>query len=487
MMSFFNSLNSFFRKNKNSNYLPDYFFNIPDDVLKFMYFKNGPKKNIDNHTDEPSAIDIKLPISEDFHNLEKIPYYPSYESLQPNQRFYFLSWLAKRNCPEDVGYAFLYLYSLERRLYDGEYIKETLLEINSLQKIIDNDSFIHYSSISIIYAITRYNLYSFFYTLDTSMFPDFFVLAKKIVYDGKLTASEIIGFSHILGYKEKRYINNYYDIFKSELLQILEEKYHTPEFIFSGTNDKVLSMNLILSNFSLPDRNVYFPDIANSSIGTELCSLLYMAHDKTKKSLRKNNSYKHINKTVKKEINVRTGYPIATQKSINSTRQALIDSAKNNTFDKNEALAMARSSVNENGALTMVSSYRYFLYDEIFLKGELAYKYGDWDEAEKLWLTILEISPTQVCEKLSIMYRKQKRYSDEIYILQNGINLWKNSIFNVYNGSTEDLEVRLKKASTLYTKHTASDKSTGIDIPNASYDHKFVSELVDLARLHNER
>ena len=173
-MSFFNSLNSFFRKNKDSNYLPDYFFNIPDDVLKFMYFKNGPKKNIDNHTDEPSAIDIKLPISEDFHNLEKIPYYPSYESLQPNQRFYFLSWLAKRNCPEDVGYAFLYLYSLERRLYDGEYIKETLLEINSLQKIINNNSFIHYSSISIIYAISRYNLYSFFDTLDTSMFPNFF-------------------------------------------------------------------------------------------------------------------------------------------------------------------------------------------------------------------------------------------------------------------------------------------------------------------------
>lgn len=246
-------------------------------------------------------------------------------------------------------------------------------------------------------------------------------------------------------------------------------------------------MNLILSNFSLPNRNVYFPDIANSSIGTELCSLLYMAHDKTKKSLRKNNSYKHINKTVKKEINVRTGYPIATQKSINSTKQALIDSAKNNTFDKNEALAIARSSVNENGALTMVSSYRYFLYDEIFLKGELAYKYGDWDEAEKLWLTILEISPTQVCEKLSIMYRKQKRYSDEVYILQNGINLWKNSIFNVYNGSTEDLEVRLKKVSALYTKHKASDKSTGIDIPNASYDHQFVSELVDLARLHNKR
>ena len=85
------------------------------------------------------------------------------------------------------------------------------------------------------------------------------------------------------------------------------------------------------------------------------------------------------------------------------------------------------------------------------------------------------------------MYRKQKRYSDEVYILQNGINLWKNSIFNVYNGSTEDLEVRLKKASALYTKHKASDKSTGIDIPNASYDHQFVSELVDLARLHNER
>lgn len=118
-MSFFNILNSFFRKDKNEIYLPNYFLNIPNEVLKFMYLKNGPKKNIDTYTDEPSAIDIKLPISENLHNLEKLSYYPSYETLKPNQRFYFLNWLVKRNRPKDIGYAFLYLYSLERRLYDG--------------------------------------------------------------------------------------------------------------------------------------------------------------------------------------------------------------------------------------------------------------------------------------------------------------------------------------------------------------------------------
>ncbi|UXC64326.1 TerB N-terminal domain-containing protein [Ligilactobacillus agilis] len=485
-MSFFNILNSFFRKDKNEIYLPNYFLNIPNEVLKFMYLKNGPKKNIDTYTDEPSAIDIKLPISENLHNLEKLSYYPSYETLKPNQRFYFLNWLVKRNRPKDIGYAFLYLYSLERRLYDGEYVKEVLLEINSLQKVIDNESFIHYSSTSIIYAISKYKLYSFFDTLDTSMFPDFFVLTKKIVYDGKLTASEIIDFSRVLGYKEKRYIDNYYDVFKAELLQVLEEKYHSSEFIFSGINNKIPSMNLMLANFSLPARDVHFPDIVNSDIGTELCSLLYLAHDRTKKRLRKNNSYRRINKTTKKEINVRTGYPVATQNSINNTKQALTDSTKNNTFDKNKALSIARSSVNKNGALNMLERYRFFLYDETFLKGELAYKYGDWDEAEKLWLTLVELSPTQVCEKLSIMYRKQKRYSDEVYILQNGIDLWKDSIFNVYNGSTEDLEVRLKKASTFYTKHTASDKSTGITIPNTKYDYQFVTTLISLATSYDE-
>lgn len=84
-MSFFNILNSFFRKDKNEVYLPNYFLNIPNEVLKFMYLKNGPKKNIDTYTDEPSAIDINLPISENLHNLEKLSYYPSYETLKPTE------------------------------------------------------------------------------------------------------------------------------------------------------------------------------------------------------------------------------------------------------------------------------------------------------------------------------------------------------------------------------------------------------------------
>ena len=46
------------------------------------------------------------------------------------------------------------------------------------------------------------------------------------------------------------------------------------------------------------------------------------------------------------------------------------------------------------------------------IAGTIAYKQGDWDIAEKWWLSVLDIRPTNVLRKLEIMYRKQQRYKD---------------------------------------------------------------------------
>lgn len=71
---------------------------------------------------EPALIDPKLPI--DRRNIDKtgknIPYWPSYSNLPPGSRAGYLEWLASdlEDGQVHVGYPFLFLYGLERRLLD---------------------------------------------------------------------------------------------------------------------------------------------------------------------------------------------------------------------------------------------------------------------------------------------------------------------------------------------------------------------------------
>ncbi len=84
--------------------------------------------------DEPSCIDLSLEVSQPMRDLTHGPgVSPSYALLSPAQRAVYLAWLANdRTGPlEHVGFAFLYLCGLERRLlYDClnriEIVKEVI-------------------------------------------------------------------------------------------------------------------------------------------------------------------------------------------------------------------------------------------------------------------------------------------------------------------------------------------------------------------------
>ena len=69
--------------------------------------------------DEASCIDLALPIGRPVEEPRgSLGYYPQYASISPDQRANYLRWLAGgRTAPlDDIGYAFLYFYGLERRL-----------------------------------------------------------------------------------------------------------------------------------------------------------------------------------------------------------------------------------------------------------------------------------------------------------------------------------------------------------------------------------
>lgn len=69
--------------------------------------------------DEASCVDLKLPICEPRdEGRELFGYSPRYAALTVHQRANYLRWLAggRRDPLDDIGYAFLFLYGLERRL-----------------------------------------------------------------------------------------------------------------------------------------------------------------------------------------------------------------------------------------------------------------------------------------------------------------------------------------------------------------------------------
>lgn len=74
--------------------------------------------------DEASCLDTTLPSGRSYDpDTPPLPYWPRYSQITPDQRARYLSWLStgKNKDLDEIGYAFLYFYGLERRvLIDGQ-------------------------------------------------------------------------------------------------------------------------------------------------------------------------------------------------------------------------------------------------------------------------------------------------------------------------------------------------------------------------------
>lgn len=108
---------------------------------------------------EPSLINPKLKIARGEVDISErlMPYWPNYQSIQPEARRAYLQWLAGgRKAPEaDTGYVFLFFYGLERRaLVDAPNDSSAAAEIpgiiSEIQRLLtiygDNRSFRGYAS-----------------------------------------------------------------------------------------------------------------------------------------------------------------------------------------------------------------------------------------------------------------------------------------------------------------------------------------------------
>lgn len=124
----------------------------------YFYF-GGQLKALNDYATEASLVDESLKTKSYVKNEETndLGYWPSYNSLAPQDRGFYLNWLASNRSNEatPLGYVFIYFYGLERRILldakdsyvkDDEYIA-LFNEIKRLHNIhCDSYSFLNYSS-----------------------------------------------------------------------------------------------------------------------------------------------------------------------------------------------------------------------------------------------------------------------------------------------------------------------------------------------------
>lgn len=296
------------------------------EIRNLLWFLDGPLKNyketekhktsmdFDGYTItfsfidaiEPSAISTFLPVEKSVDNtdIEKPNYYPAYESLSPNQRWKYLTWLKNVDEKIDIGYVFLFYYGLERHLFFGD-VESAFDMILKLRKKHKNNSFLSYSSDALIAASIFHKKQDWFIKLINSTSKDeiiinhIYVLAKHAINIG-LIPKEIMKISKDVGFKNQRYIKNESNLFEDELKKLMLEKYESEELDLSKYKlDKCpMVEQLVLVNYSLDNKQriIKIPSIIkNQAFSDEVFDLLQNSHDRVKeklKELRKKGEYK---------------------------------------------------------------------------------------------------------------------------------------------------------------------------------------------------
>ena len=290
---------------------------IPDEIVDLLWFPDGPYKNFNPDikengfkigglfvnsstgmgsisSTEPSAIYYKLLIrpTYDLNNVPKLPYFPSYAGLTPEQRWIYLNWLRNIDTNENIGYVFLFYYGLERHLVFGKY-EQAFKIILRLRQNHRNNSFLNYSSNALnatclmhdnsdllneyIKSEEKYEKHK----ISTLLF------ITKYSTNLNLSADELIASGKDVGFSNQRYIKNERKLFEKELKNILIQKYKKDSFPLSQYLIKSwpLRREVLFINYSIDEDNRFkdLPCLINyKPFKEEINNLLKMSHDSVK-------------------------------------------------------------------------------------------------------------------------------------------------------------------------------------------------------------
>lgn len=432
-------------------------YNINPKILPLLYFTDGQLKNIDSEVGEPSAISINFPVAEG--QFQKLNYYPSYSGLTSEQRNGFLTWLTTdlSNVP-DIGFAFLLLYCLERHILHDEYLEESLKIISKLQGQINNGSFDYYSSTSIGYIFFIHKRLDLLKYVDLNKCD----IKLQILLSHRLSADQLIALASKVDFRNQHYIKEYPELFKKALVEDLKRNFGSECFEYELSNiQKLKKEPYMFSNYSLRKGNnrpdLLMPDpLSDRKLCHDIYAELQKAHDQVKGFLeikravesKKDKSKKKIAKP--KRINSKTGYPMSTDKQIRNATEQLKLTRK---FLKNNQISSysSRSSQEKMEDLVWNNSA------EKMDSADLEYKKGEWDKAEKLWLTCVAIN-YRAANRLRIMYQKEHRFNDAVQIIDFAVD---SPVLRKINNDSyiTDFKKKLETAEQKSMKHENEDQS----------------------------
>ena len=432
-------------------------YNINPKILPLLYFTDGQLKNIDSEVGEPSAISINFPVAEG--QFQKLNYYPSYSGLTSEQRNGFLTWLTTdlSNVP-DIGFAFLLLYCLERHILHDEYLEESLKIISKLQSQINNGSFDYYSSTSIGYIFFIHKRLDLLKYVDLNKCD----IKLQILLSHRLSADQLIALASKVDFRNQHYIKEYPELSKKALVEDLKRNFGSEYFEYELSNiQKLKKEPYMFSNYSLRKGNnrpdLLMPDpLSDRKLCHDIYAELQKAHDQVKGFLeikravesKKDKSKKKIAKP--KRINSKTGYPMSTDKQIRNATEQLKLTRKFLKINQISSYS-SRSSQEKMEDLVWNNSA------EKMDSADLEYKKGEWDKAEKLWLTCVAIN-YRAANRLRIMYQKEHRFNDAVQIIDFAVD---SPVLRKINNDSyiTDFKKKLETAEQKSMKHENEDQS----------------------------
>jgi len=253
--------------------------------------ENGVEsKSIDdsyNFFSEPSIIWVRLPLQPNDDLETQKMYWPTYSGLSPIHRFQYLKWLTDVTQDTNLSYVFLYYYGLERHLLLGNY-DLAVDEILRLIKYHDKGSFKSYATNALIigsgYRKRPDILEKAPFILEELSPVSLYLqrMARK-----PLSAQDVIGLASRVGFTNKRYLNQYPDLFKEKLEEILSNYQIQHGDILQSVDVSLLPNEgwASMANTSIPDkvRTIKFPSVLESdTLKTILNNLLTETHLKIK-------------------------------------------------------------------------------------------------------------------------------------------------------------------------------------------------------------
>lgn len=302
---------------KNELSIANKFFTVHSDIKDLVWIKNGPKKNYIPSTpnnqkfesngfiitfsamneEEPSLIDLNKTVNKPSKEIERPPYYPTYETLTPEQRYQYWAFLANPyNNSADTGYLFIFYYGLERHLLEGK-IEKALEMIVRLRDVHSNKSFQYYSGNAITLSCIKNKrpdlMQRFLDSLDKEHeyhFSDSLLLLAFYSFSKPLTSKDVIRLSKSFGYTKTNYVKGYPELFERILTDRIQSNYGQKDIMLSDLIpdlSQVKSSYLrLFANMSLINKEIAFPDILLDTKFTKVIhNLLNDTHEQLKSDL----------------------------------------------------------------------------------------------------------------------------------------------------------------------------------------------------------